>query len=89
MSIVEIYNEMVRDLLAEEGRPVPELQKGPAGFTIPELTQSGAQLNRFVCGHCLIAESVTETSRLYTPESAVACMWLNFDNQNSCVRRPA
>ena len=41
VSIVEIYNEMVHDLLAEEGKADPELQKGPAGFTIPDLTQSG------------------------------------------------
>ncbi len=41
VSIVEIYNEMVHDLLAEEGKADPDLQKGPAGFTIPDLTQSG------------------------------------------------
>ena len=41
VSIVEIYNEMVHDLLAEGGKADPELQKGPAGFTIPDLTQSG------------------------------------------------
>ncbi|KAL0032084.1 hypothetical protein WJX77_004214 [Trebouxia sp. C0004] len=40
VSIVEIYNEMVHDLLAEEGKADPDLQKGPAGFTIPDLTRS-------------------------------------------------
>ena len=33
---------MVHDLLAEQGKPDPELQKGPTGFTVPDLTQSGA-----------------------------------------------
>ena len=41
VSIVEIYNEMVHDLLADEGKADPELQKGPNGFTIPDLTRSG------------------------------------------------
>ncbi len=41
VSIVEIYNEMVHDLLADAGKADPELQKGPTGFTIPDLTQSG------------------------------------------------
>ncbi|DBA83503.1 TPA: hypothetical protein ACH3X2_006431 [Trebouxia sp. C0005] len=40
VSIVEIYNEMVHDLLAEGGKADSDLQKGPAGFTIPDLTQS-------------------------------------------------
>ena len=46
VSIVEIYNEMVHDLLAEQGKADPELQKGPAGFTIPDLTQTGLDLNQ-------------------------------------------
>ena len=75
VSIVEIYNEMVRDLLAEEGRPVPELQKGPTGFTIPDLTQSGEHIDVLACGHCVIAESVTETSRLHTGRSKAAVAW--------------
>lgn len=41
VSIVEIYNEMVHDLLADQGKTDPELQKGPAGFTIPDLTKTG------------------------------------------------
>lgn len=41
VSIVEIYNEMVHDLLADQSKTDPELQKGPAGFTIPDLTQTG------------------------------------------------
>lgn len=32
---------MVHDLLADQGKADPELQRGPAGFTIPDLTQSG------------------------------------------------
>lgn len=43
VSIVEIYNEMVHDLLAEGGKADSDLQKGPAGFTIPDLTQSGGR----------------------------------------------
>lgn len=46
VSIVEIYNEMVHDLLADQGKADPELQKGPTGFTIPDLTQTGAQKTR-------------------------------------------
>jgi len=50
VSIVEIYNEMVHDLLAEEGKADPELQKGPAGFTIPDLTRSGGRHWRLYIG---------------------------------------
>lgn len=46
VSIVEIYNEMVHDLLADQGKADPELQKGPTGFTIPDLTQTGVQKTR-------------------------------------------
>ena len=50
VSIVEIYNEMVHDLLAEGGKADPDLQKGPAGFTIPDLTQSGGHHWRLYIG---------------------------------------
>lgn len=55
VSIVEIYNEMVHDLLADQGKADPELQKRPAGFTIPDLTQSGVwqqQLNMALHYRC-------------------------------------
>ena len=44
---------MVHDLLAEEGKADPELQKGPAGFTIPDLTQSG-EAGKVVCVLCCL-----------------------------------
>lgn len=48
VSIVEIYNEMVHDLLADQSKADPELQRGPAGFTIPDLTQSGVLITALV-----------------------------------------
>ena len=60
VSIVEIYNEMVHDLLADQGKADPELQRGPAGFTIPDLTQSGLSLDlsRQKALHKLLVEAM-------------------------------
>ena len=39
--MVEIYNEVVHDLLADKGKREVELQRVVGGFNIPELTQLG------------------------------------------------
>lgn len=41
-SIVEIYNEVVHDLLFEEGKREMELQKTATGFDVVGLTEIGA-----------------------------------------------
>lgn len=41
-SIVEIYNEVVNDLLHEDGKREMELQKTASGFDVVGLTECGA-----------------------------------------------
>ena len=41
-NMVEIYNEVVHDLLFKDAKRQVDLQKTPTGFSIPSITQVGA-----------------------------------------------
>jgi hypothetical protein len=61
VSIVEIYNELVHDLLSADGKRQVELQKTGTGFDAPDLTKIGA------CAHatCWFNQTQLDAKKKY------------------------